>query len=60
MSKIKMKNFPNNYMGKIEYWTGKLNEEVFQKKVPNLYYIHKINCKLEYFIQRQGKVEGRV
>ena len=58
MSMIKMKNYPNGYMGKIEYWTAKLNEEVFQKKVPNLYMIHRIHQKLEYFILRQGKVEG--
>ena len=65
MSKIKMRNFPNvdkkgvGYMGKIQYWTGKLNEEVMQKKVPNLYMIYKIHDKLDYFIQRQAKLEGR-
>ena len=32
MSKIKMKNYPNGYMGKIEYWTAKLNRRFSKKK----------------------------
>ena len=45
--------YPNGYMGKIEYWTSKLNAEVMNTKVPNLEEIDRIHRKLDYFIQRQ-------
>jgi len=52
MSKLN-ERYPNGYMGKIEYWTSKLNAEVMNKKVPNLEEIDRIHRKLDYFIQRQ-------
>ena len=52
MSKLN-ERYPNGYMGKIEYWTSKLNAEVMNTKVPNLEEIDRIHRKLDYFIQRQ-------
>ena len=52
MSKLN-ERYPNGYMGKIEYWTSKLNAEVMNTKVPNLEEIYRIHRKLDYFIQRQ-------
>lgn len=49
----KLSKYPNGYMGKIQYWTAKLNDEVMNKKVPNLEEIDRIHRKLDYFIQRQ-------
>ena len=40
-------------MGKIEYWTEKLNAEVFQTQKPDLVEIDSIHKKLDYFIQKQ-------
>jgi hypothetical protein len=53
---MKVKNemkYPNGYMGKIQYWTTKLNDEVMNTKVPNLETIDRIHRKLDYFIQQQ-------
>jgi hypothetical protein len=52
MSKLNQR-YPNGYMGKIQYWTSKLNDEVMNTKVPNLKEIDRIHSKLDYFIQRQ-------
>lgn len=49
----KLSKYPNGYMGKIQYWTAKLNDEVMNTKVPNLEEIDRIHRKLDYFIQRQ-------
>ena len=43
----------NGYMGKIQYWTGKLNDEVANTKVPDLKVIDSIHRKLDFFIQKQ-------
>ena len=48
-----IERYPNGYMGKIEYWTSKLNDEVMNTKVPNLREIDRIHQKLDYFIQRE-------
>ena len=48
-----MNKYENGYMGKIEYWTEKLNAEVFQTQKPNLVEIDSIHKKLDYFIQKQ-------
>ena len=48
-----MSKYENGYMGKIQYWTGKLNDEVMNTKEPNLVEIDRIHRKLDYFIQRQ-------
>ena len=54
MSKMsKMSKYENGYMGKIQYWTGKLNDEVMNTKEPDLREIDRIHQKLDYFIQRQ-------
>jgi len=52
MSKLN-ERYPNGYMGKIEYWTSKLNAEVMNTKVPNLEEIDRIHRKLDYFIQKE-------
>jgi hypothetical protein len=52
MSKLN-ERYPNGYMGKIEYWTSKLNDEVMNTKVPDLKEIDSIHRKLDYFIQKQ-------
>jgi len=49
----KLSKYPNGYIGKIQYWTSKLNDEVMNTKVPNLEEIDRIHRKLDYFIQRQ-------
>lgn len=58
MSKLK-ERYPNGYMGKIEYWTSKLNAEVMNTKVPNLEEIDRIHRKLNYFIQREWDTQVR-
>ena len=45
--------YPNGYMGKIQYWTGKLKDEVMNTKVPSLEHIDRIHRKLDYFIQKE-------
>ena len=47
------REYSNGYMGKIEYWTGKLNDEVMNTKKPDLKVIDSIHRKLDYFIQQQ-------
>ena len=42
-----------NYMGKIEYWTEKLNDEVFNKRTPNMDIIEEIHAKIQFFIHKQ-------
>ena len=49
----KMSKYENGYMGKITYWTSKLNDEVMNTKEPDLREIDRIHQKLDYFIQRQ-------
>jgi hypothetical protein len=49
----KMSKYENGYMGKIQYWTGKLNDEVMNTKEPDLREIDRIHQKLDYFIQKQ-------
>jgi hypothetical protein len=48
-----MSKYENGYMGKIQYWTGKLNDEVMNTKKPDLSIIDAIHQKLDYFIQKQ-------
>ena len=43
----------DDYLGKIQYWTGKLNDEVMNTKKPDLSVIDDIHQKLDYFIQKQ-------
>ena len=45
--------YENGYMGKIQYWTGKLKDEVANTKVPDLKVIDSIHRKLDFFIQKQ-------
>ena len=47
------KKYPNGYWPKIEYWTGKLKDEVSNTKVPDLEMIDRIHMKLDFFIQKQ-------
>ena len=48
-----MSKYENGYMGKIQYWTGKLNDEVMNTKEPSLEMIDSIHRKLDFFIQKQ-------
>ena len=52
-----MSKYENGYMGKIQYWTGKLNDEVMNTKKPDLRVIDYIHRKLDYFIGRQWKLD---
>ena len=52
-----MRKSENGYMGKIQYWTGKLNDEVMNTKKPDLKVIDSIHRKLDYFIGRQWKLD---
>jgi len=47
------KKYENGYQGKIQYWTGQLNAEVMNTKVPDIQVIRKCVSKLEYFVGRQ-------
>ena len=49
--------YKNGYLGKIQYWTGKLNDEVMNTKVPSLENIDSIHRKLDYFIGKQWDLE---
>lgn len=53
-----MSKYENGYMGKIQYWTKKLNDEVMNTKEPNLGVIDYIHRKLNYFILRQWELMG--
>ena len=48
-----MSKYENGYLGKIQYWTGKLNDEMMNTKKPDLKEIDSIHRKLGYFIQKQ-------
>ena len=47
------KTYENGYQGKIQYWTGQLNAEVMNTKVPDIQVIKKCLSKLEYFTSKQ-------
>ena len=47
------KKYENGYQGKIQYWTGQLNAEVMNTKVPDIQVIKKCLSKLEYFTSKQ-------
>ena len=49
--------YPNGYMGKITYWTSKLNDEVMNTKSPDIRMIESIHRKLDYFIGRQWEID---
>jgi hypothetical protein len=49
-----------SYIEKIQYWTGKLNDEVMNTKVPDIEEIDRIHRKLDYFIGKQWDSEKRV
>jgi len=50
----------NGYLEKIQYWTGKLNDEVMNTKIPSLENIDSIHRKLDYFIGRQWDLEKTI
>ncbi len=58
MQSIKVSKYPNGYMGKIQYWTSKLNAEVMNTKSPDLRVIDSIHRKLDYFIGKQWKLDN--
>lgn len=53
------KTYENGYQGKINYWTGQLNEEVRNTKVPDIQVIKKCLSKLEYFVGKQLTIENK-
>ena len=54
---LEMERYPDGYMGKIQYWTMKLNDEVMNTKHPSLDLIDRYHRKLDYFIGRQWDLE---
>ena len=50
----------NDYMDKIQYWTGKLNDEVMNTKKPDIDVIASIHRKLDYFIGKQVSGEYHI
>ena len=48
----------NDYMDKIQYWTGKLNDEVMNTKKPDLRMVDSIHRKLDFFIGKQWKLDN--
>ena len=53
-----MSKYQNGYLPKIQYWTGKLNDEVMNTKIPDLKVIDSIHRKLDYFICRQWELDN--
>ena len=53
-----MSRYQNGYLPKIQYWTGKLNDEVMNTKSPDLRVIDSIHRKLDYFIGKQWKLDN--
>ena len=53
-----MSKYQNWYLPKIQYWTGKLNDEVMNTKIPDLKVIDSIHRKLDYFIGRQWELDN--
>ena len=53
-----MSKYENGYMGKITYWTSKLNDEVMNTKSPDLRVIDSIHRKLDFFIDKQWKLDN--
>ena len=53
-----MSKYQNGYLPKIKYWTGKLNDEVMNTKIPDLKVIDSIHRKLDYFIGRQWELDN--
>ena len=51
-----MKNFENNYLPKIEFWTSKLVEAV---KKGSIYEIDHVHNKLDFFIQKQFDLNNK-
>ena len=52
-----MSKYENGYLGKIQYWTGKLNDEVMNTKTPEFEEIRYFHSKLTYFIGKQMDLE---
>ena len=52
-AEAEINQYPDGYMGKIQYWTSKLNDEVMNTKYPSLDLIDRCHRKLDYFIQKQ-------
>ena len=52
-AEMEMERYPDGYMGKIQYWTMKLNDEVMNTKHPSLDLIDRYHRKLDYFIGKQ-------
>ena len=55
-----MSKYENDYMNKIQYWTGKLNDEVMNTKKPDIDVIASIHRKLDYFIGKQVSGENHI
>ena len=55
---ILINKYPNGYMEKIQYWVGKLNAEVMNTKNPDLRVIDRIHRRLDYFIDKQWKLDN--
>ena len=53
-----MSKYENGYLGKIQYWTGKLNDEVMNTKKPDLRMVDSIHRKLDFFIGKQWKLDN--
>jgi len=53
-----MSKYQNRYLPKIQYWTGKLNDEVMNTKSPDLKVIDSIHRKLDFFIDKQWKLDN--
>ena len=53
-----MSRYQNGYLPKIQYWTGKLNDEVMNTKIPDLKVIDSIHRKLDFFIDKQWKLDN--
>jgi len=53
-----MSKYENGYMGKIQYWTGKLNDEVFNTKKPELDEVMYLHEKLRHFLNKQWDLDN--
>ena len=53
-----MSKYKNGYWPKIEYWTSKIKDEVFNTKKPELEEVIYFHKKLSYFLGKQRQLDN--
>ena len=55
-----MSKYKNGYWPKIEYWTSKIKDEVFNTKKPDSDEVMYFQKKLQYFIGKQWDLDNPI